>query len=396
MNNETGRGSHRGGRHFLQVPGPTNVPARILAAMAQPTIDHRSSGFGELTLGLLPGLRKIFNASGPVILYPGSATGGWEASITNTLSAGDKILMFDSGVFALNWKVCAERFGLDIDFVECDWRKGVDPDLVESKLKADSAHAIKSVMVVHNETSSGITNSIGDVRKAMDNAAHPALLMVDSVSSAGSIEYHQDDWKVDVTIAGSQKGLMLPPGLSLNILSKKALAASESAGLPKSYWSWADFLPSNKTGFFPYTPPTNLLFGLREALAMMEAEGFSNVYARHARLAEATRRAVAAWGLENYCIIPEKSSNTVTTVLMPEGVNADEVRAVILENFNMSLGAGLGILAGKVFRIGHLGDFNELMLAGTLSGVEMGLELAGVTHSPGGVTAALQYLTETA
>jgi len=325
-------------------------------------------------------------------MYPGSATGGWEAALANTLSSGDRVLMFDSGVFASSWQIAASRFGLDVDFVPCDWRSGVDADLVETKLKEDTSHSIKSIMVVHNETSTGITNSIADVREAMDRAGHPALLMVDSVSSAGSIEFRQDDWRVDVTIAGSQKGLMLPPGLSFNVVSEKAIAASQSATLPKSYWSWKNVLPSNENGFFPYTPPTNLLFGLREALLLMEEEELKNVYARHARLAEATRRAVTTWGLENYCVVAEKSSNTVTAVLVPENVDADALRAVILERFDMSLGSGLGKLAGRVFRIGHLGDFNELMLAGTLSGIEMGLRAASVQHRSGGVTAALDYL----
>jgi alanine-glyoxylate transaminase/serine-glyoxylate transaminase/serine-pyruvate transaminase len=360
--------------------------------MARPTIDHRGPEFAALTLELIPGLRRVFNTSGPVILYPGSATGGWEAAFTNTLSAGDKILMFDSGVFASNWKTAAERFGLDIDFVECDWRKGVDPDVVESRLKADGSHRIKSVMVLHNETSTGITNSIASVREAMNSTRHPALLMVDAVSSAGSIEIRQDDWGVDVTIAGSQKGLMLPPGLCLNVLSEKAVAASRAAGLPRSYWSWKDMLASNETGYFPYTPPTNLMYGLHEALRMMMAEGLAAIYARHARLAEATRRAVAAWQLETYCQLPQKSSNTVTAVQVPDGTNADALRKVILERFDLSLGAGLGPLAGKVFRIGHLGDFNELMLIGTLGGIEMGLKAAGVPSAPGGVSAAMSFL----
>jgi len=361
--------------------------------MARPTIDHRSPEFASLTLSLLPGLRKVFNASGPVIMYPGSATGAWEAGFTNTLSPGDKILMFDSGVFASNWKLSAERFGLDIDFASCDWRSGVEPSLVESKLKADTGRKIKSVMVVHNETSTGITNAIAEVRAAMDAVDHPALLMVDAVSSAGSIEFRQDDWRVDVTIAGSQKGLMLPPGMSFNVLSEKAVAASQTAGMPRSYWSWKDMLQSNETGFFPYTPPTNLMYGLHEALTMMLSEGLENIYKRHARHAEATRQAVAAWGLENFCQVAKKSSNTVTTVKTPEGHNADALRKVILERFDMSLGAGLGPLAGQVFRIGHLGDFNDLMLLGTLAGVEMGLGLAGVPHSSGGVSAAMQFLT---
>ena len=384
------------GRHFLQVPGPTNVPDRVLAAMSMPTIDHRGPKFAELTLELIPRVRRLFNTSGPVAMYPGSATGAWEAGLVNALSPGDRVLMFDSGMFAALWRNIAERFGLEIELVECDWRKGVDPDQVESALRADRSQRLKSVMVVHNETSTGITNSVAGVREAMDAAGHPALLMVDSVSSAGSMEFRQDDWGVDVTIAGSQKGLMLPPGLSFNIISEKALAASANAGIARSYWNWDDALLSNDTGFFPYTPPTNLIYGLKEALTMMEEEGLDNVYARHSRLAEATRRAVAVWGVENYCVIPEKSSDTITTVLMPEGINADDVRAVILNRFDMSLGTGLGPLTGKVFRIGHLGHFNELMLAGTLSGVEMGLRLAGIPGCSGGVTAALEYLAEQA
>ncbi len=384
------------GRHFLQVPGPTNVPDRVLAAMSMPTIDHRGPKFAEMALELIPRVRRLFNASGPVAMYPGSATGAWEAGIVNTLSPGDPVLMFESGMFATLWRGVAERFGLEIELVECDWRKGVDPDQVESALRADRSQRLKSVMVVHNETSTGITNSIPDVRAAMDAAGHPALLMVDSVSSAGSMEYRQDDWRVDVTIAGSQKGLMLPPGLSFNVISEKALAAGAGAAMPRSYWNWDDAVPSNETGFFPYTPPTNLLYGLGEALTMMEEEGLENVYARHRRLAEATRRAVAVWGVENYCVIPEKSSDSVTTVLVPEGIDSNEVRAVILDCFDMSLGTGLGPLTGKVFRIGHLGHFNELMLAGTLSGVEMGLGLAGIPGCSGGVTAALAYLAEQA
>ena len=384
------------GRHFLQVPGPTNVPDRVLAAMSMPTIDHRGPKFAEMALELIPRVRRLFNASGPVAMYPGSATGAWEAGIVNTLSPGDPVLMFDSGMFATLWRGVAERFGLEIELVQCDWRKGVDPDQVESALRADRSQRLKSVMVVHNETSTGITSSIPDVRAAMDAAGHPALLMVDSVSSAGSMEYRQDDWRVDVTIAGSQKGLMLPPGLGFNVISEKALAAGASAAMPRSYWNWDDAVPSNETGFFPYTPPTNLLYGLGEALSMMEEEGLENVYARHRRLAEATRRAVAVWGVENYCVIPEKSSDSVTTVLVPEGIDSNDVRAVILDCFDMSLGTGLGPLTGKVFRIGHLGHFNELMLAGTLSGVEMGLGLAGIPGCSGGVTAALEYLAEQA
>jgi len=360
--------------------------------MARPTIDHRGPDFATLTLEIIPLLKRAFNTNGPAIIYPSSATGGWEASISNTLSPGDKILMFDSGFFAGNWRTIAQRFGLDIELIDCDWRHGIDPNSVEEILKADTSHAIKSVMMVHNETSSGVVNSVSDVRKAMDNAGHPALLMVDAVSSAGSVEYLHDAWGVDVTIAGSQKGFMLPPGLSFNVLSDKAIAASESASLPRSYWSWADSLSSNETGFYPYTPASGLFFGLREALSMMEEEGWENLYARHARHAEATRRAVDAWGFENYCQHPARSSLTVTTVLVPENVSANKIRKVILDRYDMSLGTGLGKLADKVFRIGHLGSFNDLMLAGTLAGVEMGLAAAEVPHSTGGVTAALEHL----
>jgi alanine-glyoxylate transaminase/serine-glyoxylate transaminase/serine-pyruvate transaminase len=360
--------------------------------MARPTIDHRGPDFATLTLEIIPRLQAVFNTTGPVLIYPGSASGGWEASITNTLSAGDKILMLDSGFFAGNWRTIAERFGLDVEIISCDWRQGIDASSIEEKLREDSTHAIKSVMVVHNETSSGVVNSVSAVREAMNNAGHPALLMVDAVSSAGSVEYLHDDWGVDVTIAGSQKGLMLPPGLAFNVLSEKAIGASKQAGLPKSYWSWEDSLPSNKTGFYPYTPASGLFFGLREALDIMEEEGAANIYARHERHAEATRRAVAAWGLENYCNIPERSSATVTTVLVPEDVSANNLRKVILERFDMSLGTGLGRLADQVFRIGHIGSFNDLMLAGTLAGVEMGLHAAGIKHSTGGVTAALNFL----
>jgi len=395
MAESQGFGSTRSGRHFIQVPGPTNVPERILRAMAHPTIDHRSAEFGELTRTIMPKLKAVFNASGPAIIFPGSGSGAWEAALVNTLSPGDRILMFDGGVFAGLWRGIAGRYGLDVDFVTCDWRVGVDPNVVEAKLKADGGKTYKAVCVVHNETSTGITNSIVDVRAAIDAAKHPALFLVDAVSSAASIEVRQDDWGIDVTITGSQKGLMLPPGLSFNVLSEKALAANKSATLPRSYWSWQEMLQSNDTGYFPYTPATNLLFGLLEALNMLEAEGMENVYARHARHGEATRRALAGWNLENFCTVPEKSSNTVTAVKMPKGHNADALRKVISDKFDMSLGAGLGRLAGDVFRIGHLGDFNDLMLLGTLAGVEMGLGLAGVPATAGGVAKAMQYLAET-
>ena len=387
--------THRSGRHFLQIPGPTNVPDRVLRAMGRPTIDHRGSEFAALTGQIIEGLRAVFNGRGTILIYPGSANGGWEAALVNTLSPGDKVLMFDQGFFASGWRAVARRFGLEVDFVAGDWRRRIDLDLLESTLSEDGEHAYKAVMVVHNETSTGVTTSIADVRTAIDSAHHPALLMVDAVSSLGSIEYRHDEWGVDVTVAGSQKGLMLPPGLCFNAVSKKALAASQTARLPKSYWDWAAMLPSNETGFFPYTPSINLLFGLRETLFLFHEEGLDRVYARHARLGEATRRAVEAWGLENYCSCSEAYSNTVTAVLMPEGADADELRSAVLKRFDMSLGTGLGKLKGKVFRIGHLGDLNELMLAGTLCGIEMGLVAAGVPHTSGGVLAALDFLVQT-
>jgi alanine-glyoxylate transaminase / serine-glyoxylate transaminase / serine-pyruvate transaminase len=384
------------GRHFLQVPGPSNVPDRVLRAIARPTIDHRGPEFAKLSLELLQNLKSIFKTSGKVMIFPSSGTGAWEAGIVNTLSPGDKVLMFETGQFATLWKEMAVNLGLDVNFVPSDWRHGAAPVAVESILREDSAHAIKAVGVVHNETSSAVTNSVPAIRKALDRAGHPALLMVDTISSLGSMDYRHDEWGVDVAIAGSQKGLMLPPGLGFNAVSEKALAASKSARLPRSYWDWQAMLGQNKLGFFPYTPATNLLYGLRESLLMLHEEGLENVFARHSRHAEATRRAVQAWGLDTVCADPERYSSSVTAVFVPPTSNADEFRKVVLENFNMSLGSGLGKLAGKVFRIGHLGDFNDLMLAGTLSGVEMGLKLAGVPHTRGGVAAALEYLTEAA
>ncbi len=384
------------GRHFLQVPGPSNVPDRVLRAIARPTIDHRGPEFAKLALELLDELKSIFKTTGKVMIFPSSGTGAWEAAIVNTLSPGDKVLMFETGQFATLWKDMAVSLGLDVNFVASDWRHGADPSAVDSILREDRGHTIKAVMVVHNETSSAVTNSVPAMRKALDRAGHPALLMVDTISSLGSMDYRHDEWGVDVAIAGSQKGLMLPPGLGFNAVNEKALAASKSARLPRSYWDWQAMLGQNKIGFFPYTPATNLLYGLRESLKMLHEEGLENVFARHARHGEATRRAVRAWGLETVCADPERYSSSVTAVFVPPTTNADEFRKVVLENFNMSLGSGLGRLAGKVFRIGHLGDFNDLMLSGTLSGVEMGLALAGVPHSRGGVAAALAYLTEAA
>lgn len=384
--------THRSGRHFLQIPGPTNVPDRILRAIDRATIDHRSQDFAELGNAVLAGLKSVFRTAGPVIVFPASGTGAWEAALANTLSPGDKVLMFETGHFATLWRHMAQKLNLDVEFVAGDWRRGVDPQAVEARLAADKGHAIKSVMVVHNETSTGVTSRIGEIRDAIDRARHPALFMVDTISSLASIDYRHDEWRVDVTVAGSQKGLMLPPGLSFNAVSQKALDAAKSAKLPRSYWDWQPMLQANDKGFFPYTPATNLLYGLREALAMLAEEGLENVFARHDRHAEATRRAVRAWGLEVLCLDPREYSSSLTAVQMPEGHDADALRRVILDRFDMSLGQGLGRLAGKVFRIGHLGDFNDLTLGGTLCGVEMGLGIAGVPHKRGGVDAALEYL----
>jgi alanine-glyoxylate transaminase/serine-glyoxylate transaminase/serine-pyruvate transaminase len=382
------------GRHFLQIPGPTNVPERILRAMARPTIDHRGPEFARLGLEVLEGLKEVFQTSGRVVIYPASGTGAWEAALVNVLSPGDKVLMFETGHFATLWREMAGRLGIDADFVPGDWRHGVDPAMVEARLTEDRRREFQAVMVVHNETSTGVTSRIGAVRQAMDRAGHPALLLVDTISSLASIDYRHDEWGVDVTVAGSQKGLMLPPGLSFNAISEKALAASKSARLPKSYWDWQPMLAANKAGFFPYTPGTNLLYGLRESIQMLREEGLENVFARHDRHAEATRRAVRAWGIEILCVNPEEYSSSLTAVLMPAGHSADELRKLILEQFDMSLGSGLGKVQDRVFRIGHLGNFNDLMLAGTLCGVEMGLALAHVPFSKGGVAAALDYLTQ--
>ena len=384
------------GRHFLQIPGPTNVPDRVLRAMAQPTIDHRGPEFGELGRELLANVRGVFKTKQPVVIYPASGTGAWEAALVNTLSPGDAVLMVETGQFATLWEQMAKRFGLNVELQPTDWRHGADPAAIEARLRADTRHEIKAVCVVHNETSTGVVSRIALVRKALDAARHPALLLVDTISSLASIDYRMDEWGVDVTVAGSQKGLMLPPGLSFNAISEKALVASKTAKLPKSFWGWDEILKANKTGYFPYTPATNLLYGLREALAMLAEEGLENVFARHRRHGEAARRAVRAWGLEVLCLEPAEYSGSLTAVLMPAGHDADALRAKILAAFDMSLGTGLGRLAGKVFRIGHLGHFNDLTLAGTLAGVEMGLALAKVPHQPGGVQAALDYLADAA
>jgi alanine-glyoxylate transaminase/serine-glyoxylate transaminase/serine-pyruvate transaminase len=384
--------SYQAGRHFLQIPGPSNVPDRILRAMAKPTISHRDPEFQQLGRDILDRVRQVFKTQQPVIIYPSSGTGAWEAALTNTLSAGDRVLMFETGHFSMLWEKMARKIGLDVDYVAGDWRHGADPDVVEAKLAEDRAHKIKAVCVVHNETSTGVTSRVAEVRKAMDRANHPALLLVDTISSLASLDYRHDEWGVDVTVGCSQKGLMLPPGLGFNAISQKALAASKKAGLQHSYWNWEDMLASNKTGFFPYTPATNLLYGLKEAIDMLLEEGLENVFARHARHGEATRRAVRAWGLEIQCLDEREYSGVLTAVRMPDGHNADAFRKTVLEHFNMSLGNGLSKLQGKVFRIGHLGDFNDLTLMGTLSGVEMGFVVAGVPHTKGGTQAALDYL----
>ncbi|HZN26852.1 MAG TPA: aminotransferase class V-fold PLP-dependent enzyme [Burkholderiales bacterium] len=384
--------THASGRHFLQIPGPTNVPERVLRAIDRATIDHRGPEFQKLGQEVLTGLKEVFKTQSPVIIFPASGTGAWEAALVNTLSPGDRVLMYETGHFATLWHEMAKRLGVTPEFIASDWRHGADPAALEARLKEDRAHEIKAVCVVHNETSTGVTSRIPEVRKAIDRAGHPALFMVDTISSLASIDYRHDEWGVDVTVAGSQKGLMLPPGLSFNAVSDKARAASASAKLPRSYWSWQEMLGPNKNGFFPYTPATNLLYGLREALHMLLEEGFDNVFRRHDRHAEATRRAVRAWGLEILCVNPAEYSSALTAVLMPDGHSEVELRKVVLERYNMSLGSGLGKVANKVFRIGHLGDFNDLTLLGTLCGVEMGLAAAGVPHKKGGVDAAMDYL----
>ncbi len=381
------------GRHFLQIPGPTNGPDRVLRAIDFPTMDHRGPEFGELGKAVLAGMKRVFRTEADVVIYPASGTGAWEAALVNTLSPGDAALMYETGHFAALWQKLAVRLGLAPEFIAGDWRTGADPDAIGKRLREDGAHRIKAVCVVHNETSTGVTSRIPAVRAAIDAAKHPALLMVDTISSLASIDYRHDAWGVDVTVAGSQKGLMLPPGLSFNAISAKALAASKTARMPRAYWNWEEMLASGKSGYFPYTPATNLLYGLREALGMLlDEQGLEDVFARHQRHAEATRRAVRAWGLEVLATNPAEYSGALTAVLLAPGDDADKVRKVILEQFDMSLGTGLGRLAGKVFRIGHLGDFNDLTLMGTLAGVEMGLQLAGVKIQPAGVQAAMEYL----
>ncbi|MHA1189254.1 MAG: pyridoxal-phosphate-dependent aminotransferase family protein [Alphaproteobacteria bacterium] len=382
------------GRHALQIPGPTNVPDRILRAMDRPTIDHRGAAFGAMAGNVLAGLKPVFGCAGPVFIFPASGTGAWEAALVNTLSPGDRVLMPETGHFALMWRRLAENLGLVPETIDGDWRSGADPAAIAERLSRDTDHTIKAVCVVHNETSTGAVSPIADIRKAINACNHPALLFVDTISSLASIDFRHDEWGVDVTIAGSQKGLMLPPGLAFNAVSEKALAAATDSKFSKSYWSWQEMTGPNASGFFPYTPATNLLFGLAEAIDMLNEEGLANVFARHDRHAAATRQAVRAWGLEVLCAVPEHYSGSLTAVRLPEGHDADRFRKIVLDNFDMSLGNGLSRLAGTVFRIGHLGDFNDLMLAGTLSGIEMGLDLAGIPFQKGGAQAALAYLTD--
>ena len=382
------------GRHFLQIPGPSPVPDRILRAMDMPVIDHRSEEFAGLARTVLEGSQKIFQTSAPVLIFPSSGTGAWEAAIVNTLSPGDKVLMVETGHFATLWRNMALRWGIEVDFLPGDWRRGADPAELETRLAADKSHAIKAVMVVHNETSTGATSRIAEIRAAMDLVGHPALLMVDTISSLGSVDYRHEEWKVDVSVSCSQKGFMLPPGLGFNAISEKARAASKTNKMPRSYWDWEEMLKPNAKGFFPYTPATNLLYGLREAIAMLLGEGLDKVFARHQRLAAATRTAVGHWGLEVLCQEPLDYSPVLTAVLMPPGHDADQFRKIVLDNFNMSLGSGLSKVAGKVFRIGHLGECNELTLLAALTGVEMGLSVAGVPHRSGGVDAAMSFLEQ--
>jgi alanine-glyoxylate transaminase / serine-glyoxylate transaminase / serine-pyruvate transaminase len=393
--------SHPSGRHFLQIPGPTNVPDAVLRAIDQPTIDHRGPEFQRLGIKVLADIRKVFQTTQPVVIYAASGTGAWEAALANTLSPGDAVLMYETGHFASLWRRMTERLGLQAEFIAGDWRSGVDAARIHERLAADAGHRIKAVCVVHNETSTGVTSDIPAVRRALDDSSHPALLMVDTISSLASIEYRHDAWGVDVTVAGSQKGLMLPPGLSFNAVSARALEASRHARLPRAYWAWDEIIAANAGGYWPSTPSTNLLYGLEVALDRLLAEGLENVFARHDRHAEATRRAVRAWGLEILCRNPSEYSSALTAVVMPKDPggrhhDADALRRAVLRHFNMSLGTGLSKLAGTVFRIGHLGDFNDLTLAGTLGGVEMGLEVAGVPHRKGGVQAALDYLSQCA
>ena len=383
---------HAPGRHFLHVPGPSNIPDRVLRAIDNPAIDHRSADFGVLGRQVLEAVKPVFGTQQPVIIFPSSGTGAWEAALVNTLSPGDAVLMCRTGWFANLWQDMARSLGLEPRLIETDWRRGADVAGIAAALAEDRAHRIKAVCVVHNETSTGCVSDIAAVRRALDAAAHPALLMVDAISSVGSMEYRHDDWSVDVTVCGSQKGMMMPPGLGFNAVSRKAVQTAGAAKLPRSYWEWEAMLEANATGYFPYTPAINLFYGLNEAMQMMLEEGLATVFARHDRLAEATRRAMRAWGLENQCLDPVAYSSSVTAVRVPEGCSADALRAAVLEKFNMSLGTGLGIIKDRAFRIGHLGDLGDLQMIGVLGGVEMGLRAAAIPHRAGGVQAAMDYL----
>ena len=386
--------TYKAGRHFLQVPGPTNIPDRVLRAMDLPAMDHRGPKFADLSKSILERTKLIFKSTDPVIIFPSAGTGAMEAAIANTLNEGDKVLMFETGHFATEWCQAAQRYKLNVDFVPSEWRTGADPKIVEQKLLADKNHEIKAVLVTHNETSTGIASRVEEIRKAIDATKHPALFMVDTISSLGSFNYEHQKWKVDVSVGGSQKGLMLPPGLSFNVVSNKALEAYKNSKLTKSYFDWGQMIENNKNGFYPYTPAVNLLYGLNESINMLLEEGLENVFARHARHAEATRIAVHAWGLEILAKNPVEQSNSITAIMVPAGHDSDNLRKIILDNYDMSLGTGLAKIKGKVFRIGHLGDFNDLMLAGTLAGVEMGLKQSGIPFKPGGIMKALDFLSK--
>ena len=386
--------TYKAGKHFLQVPGPTNIPDRILRAMDLPAMDHRGPKFADLSKSILERTKLIFKSTDPVIIFPSAGTGAMEAAIANTLNEGDKVLMFETGHFATEWCQAAQRYKLNVDFVPSEWRTGADPKIVEQKLLADKNHEIKAVLVTHNETSTGIASRVEEIRKAIDTTKHPALFMVDTISSLGSFNYEHQKWKVDVSVGGSQKGLMLPPGLSFNVVSNKALEAYKNSKLTKSYFDWGQMIENNKNGFYPYTPAVNLLYGLNESINMLLEEGLENVFARHARHAEATRIAVHAWGLEILAKNPVERSNSITAIMVPAGYDSDNLRKIILDNYDMSLGTGLAKIKGKVFRIGHLGDFNDLMLAGTLAGVEMGLKQSGIPFKPGGIMKALDFLSK--
>ena len=379
------------GRHFLHIPGPTPVPDRVLRAMDTPIIDHRGPEFAKVAKRALEGIKTIFKTTNPVIIYTATGTGAWEAALVNALSPGDRVLMVETGQFANLWRNMALKLGFRPELIPTDWRAGADPAAIEAKLREDTGHEIKAVCILHNETATGCVSPIAEIRRAIDRAGHPALFMVDTISSLASMDYRHDEWGVDISVGGAQKGLMLPPGMSFNALSDKAIAASKTSTTPKSFWSWEDMLAMNRNGFFPYTPATNMIQGLVVAIDMLHEEGLDNVFARHDRLAEATRRAVRAWGLEIMCRDPEAYSSTVTAVMVPEGTDADAFRALALERFNISYGMSFGRFAGKMFRIGHLGDTNELTLLGALAGTEMALELTGIPHRKGGVQAAMEY-----